>query len=46
VVRIGDDKFDASVASELVRLEHRLLDRGSRELQSGKTYFTESSESS
>lgn len=41
VVRIGDDKFDGSVARELGRLEEVLLDRASRELQAGKSYFAE-----
>jgi len=41
VVRIGDDKFDSSVASDLARLERGLLARSSRELLSGKSYFTE-----
>jgi len=41
VVRIGDDKFDSSVASDLARLERALLERSSHELLSGKSYFTE-----
>jgi F-type H+-transporting ATPase subunit delta len=41
VVEIGDDKFDSSVARSLSRLEEALLARGSRELLSGKSYFTE-----
>jgi F-type H+-transporting ATPase subunit delta len=41
VVRIGDDKFDGSVARELSRLEEQLLDRASRELHAGKIYFAE-----
>lgn len=41
VVRIGDDKFDGSVARELGRLEEVLLDRASRELHAGKSYFEE-----
>jgi F-type H+-transporting ATPase subunit delta len=41
VVRIGDDKFDGSVARELSRLEEQLLDRASRELHAGKSYFAE-----
>lgn len=41
VVRIGDDKFDGSVATELARLEESLLERASRELQAGKSYFEE-----
>jgi F-type H+-transporting ATPase subunit delta len=41
VVRIGDDKFDASIARELARFEHDLLEAGSRDLIAGKTYFTE-----
>lgn len=41
VVRIGDDKFDGSVARELDRLEESLLERASRELQAGTSYFEE-----
>lgn len=41
VVEIGDDKFDASVARSLSRLEEQLLARASRELLSGKSYYTE-----
>lgn len=41
VVRIGDDKFDGSVATELARPEESLLERASRELQAGKSYFEE-----
>jgi len=41
VVEIGDDKFDSSVARSLSRLEETLLARASRELLSGKSYFTE-----
>jgi F-type H+-transporting ATPase subunit delta len=41
VVRIGDDKFDGSVARELARLEETLLERASRELHAGKSYFEE-----
>jgi len=41
VVEIGDDKFDSSVARSLARLEEQLLARASRELLSGKSYFTE-----
>jgi F-type H+-transporting ATPase subunit delta len=41
VVRIGDDKFDSSVARELGRLREILLDRASRELHAGKSYFAE-----
>jgi len=41
VVRVDDDKFDGSVARELGRIEERLLDRASRELHAGKSYFAE-----
>jgi len=41
VVAIGDDKFDASVATDLARLQRNLLERSSLELISGKSYFTE-----
>lgn len=43
VVEIGDDKFDSSVSRELERLRETLLARASRELLSGKSYFTEAS---
>ena len=43
VVEIGDDKFDSSVARSLARLEEQLLARASRELLSGKSYYTEAS---
>jgi F-type H+-transporting ATPase subunit delta len=45
VVAIGDDKFDASVASDLARLQRDLLARGSVELIAGKSYFTDTTES-
>ena len=41
MVAIGDDKFDASVATDLARLQRNLLERSSLELISGKSYFTE-----
>lgn len=41
VVAIGDEKIDSSVASELEAMKVALLDRASRELLSGKSYFTE-----
>lgn len=41
VVAIGDEKIDCSVSTELEKMEVALLDRASRELLSGKSYFTE-----
>jgi F-type H+-transporting ATPase subunit delta len=41
VIRIGDQKYDGSVARELERLESLVLARASLELLSGKSYFTE-----
>jgi F-type H+-transporting ATPase subunit delta len=41
VVKIGDEKFDASVARELAILEQRLLARASAEILSGKEYMDE-----
>jgi F-type H+-transporting ATPase subunit delta len=41
VVAIGDEKIDSSVSTELEKMEIALLDRASRELLSGKSYFTE-----
>ncbi len=41
VVSIEDQKFDGSVATELTRIESSLLERGSRELMSEKSYVTE-----
>jgi F-type H+-transporting ATPase subunit delta len=41
VVAIGDEKIDGSVSTELEKMEIALLDRASRELLSGKSYFTE-----
>jgi F-type H+-transporting ATPase subunit delta len=37
VVRIGDEKFDRSIANELVRLETKLLERASREIIADRT---------
>lgn len=42
VIRIGDHKYDGSVAHELERFESILAARASLELLSGKSYFTES----
>jgi F-type H+-transporting ATPase subunit delta len=39
VVKIGDEKFDASVARELAILEQRLVARASAEILSGKEYM-------
>jgi F-type H+-transporting ATPase subunit delta len=44
VVKIGDEKFDASVARELAVLEQRLLARASAEILSGKEYTERESE--
>ena len=41
VVAIGDEKIDCSVSTELEKMQVALLDRASRELLSGKSYFTE-----
>ena len=41
VVAIGDEKIDCSVSTELEKMEVALRDRASRELLSGKSYFTE-----
>ena len=41
VVKIGDEKFDASVARELAVVEQRLLARASAEILSGKEYMDE-----
>jgi len=38
VIRIGDDKFDASVATKLRTLAGRLLERASREIHGGRDY--------
>ncbi len=38
VVKIGDEKFDASVARKLAVLEQNLLARASAEIMSGKEY--------
>ena len=38
VVRIGDEKFDMSVASQLDTLGKTLMDRVSREIQGGRTF--------
>ena len=40
VVRVGDDKLDASVARKLEELSIRMLDRASREIYSGREYVT------
>ncbi len=37
VVRMGDEKFDRSVANELARLEAKLLERASREIIAERT---------
>ncbi len=39
VMRIGDVKYDASVASKLKRLSDELIDRAAREIHGGKSYF-------
>ena len=39
VVQIGDEKFDMSVATRLVRLGRAMMDRASRELHNAKTFF-------
>lgn len=41
VVTIDDEKFDDSVARELVLIEESLLARASNELHAGKSYFEE-----
>jgi F-type H+-transporting ATPase subunit delta len=41
VLRVGDQKFDASVAAKLKGLGDALRDRASREVHSGKAYFDE-----
>jgi F-type H+-transporting ATPase subunit delta len=41
VLQVADRKIDASVANELRGLGQRLLDRASREIHSGRTYFEE-----
>ena len=41
IVAIGDEKIDCSVSTELEAMESALLGRASRELLSGKSYFTE-----
>ena len=41
VIVIGDHKYDGTVLRELERLESLILARASRELISGKSYFTE-----
>ncbi|MFQ5495084.1 MAG: ATP synthase F1 subunit delta [Phycisphaerae bacterium] len=38
VVRLGDDQFDGSVASDLKRLGRVLAERASHEIHSGRTY--------
>ena len=42
VVRIGDEKFDGSVARKLAVLEQNLLARASAEIMSGKEYTEDS----
>jgi len=42
VVSVGDDRFDSSVASALVRLQGDLLERAGQELVSGTSYITNS----
>lgn len=39
ILQIGDEKFDASVRRRIGMLHEILLDRASKELHSGKTYF-------
>lgn len=39
VVRIGDEKFDASVATKLKTLGRALRDRASREIHSGRSHW-------
>jgi F-type H+-transporting ATPase subunit delta len=39
VLQIGDEKFDASVKRRLDILHETLLERASKELHSGKTYY-------
>lgn len=39
IMRIGDQKFDASVATKLKALASSLLDRASHEIHSGRTYL-------
>ena len=46
VVRVGDQKFDDSVAWELEHLQQAFLARASRELLSGRDYVNNSEESS
>ncbi len=41
VVRVGDDKLDASVARKLAELSSKMLDRASREIYSGREYITQ-----
>ena len=41
VLRIGDEKLDASVATRLKRLRDSLLDRASREIHGGRQHFDE-----
>jgi F-type H+-transporting ATPase subunit delta len=40
VVRVGDDKLDASVARKLSELSVKMLDRASREIYSGREYIS------
>lgn len=40
VVRVGDDKLDASVARKLAELSANMLNRASREIYSGRDYVT------
>lgn len=41
VLRIGDEKLDASVATRLRRLGDSLLERASREIHSGRRHYDE-----
>ncbi len=40
VVRVGDDKLDASVARKLAELSVKMLERASREIYSGREYIS------
>lgn len=41
VVKVGDRKIDSSIAGELRKLHHRLMDRASREIHGNRDYVTE-----
>ena len=43
VLQLADRKIDTSVSKEIRGLEHRLMERASQEIHSGKTYFEEAS---